>query len=246
MTRRARLIVAAVVAAGVSWLVPWALAPAPFHYAPPMATLETAAFAVAAAAPEEAAGTEPATTDEGADAALAESEAETPSGDADATDNEAGALPALPELPAGAGAEKAAPDWAARLAALAPLGEAGAGFSSGAPDFSLPETGGGAGGAGGAPVVGQSEGPQLLAPPDPAAYYPYAARANGTTGNTLVRLSVGGDGAVTAVEVVESAPPGVFEDAARRLGRALRFRPAMANGRPVPARVELRLNWRLD
>ncbi|MBP5232698.1 MAG: hypothetical protein J6333_04770, partial [Planctomycetes bacterium] len=135
MTPRRRMLIAAVVAAGVSWLVPWALAPAPFHYAPPMATLETAAFAVAAAAPAKAEQAESATTNDGADTALAEADAETSSADADAAanDDDTGAVPALPELPAGAGAEKAAPDWAARLAALAPLGEAGAGFSSGAP-----------------------------------------------------------------------------------------------------------------
>jgi protein TonB len=68
----------------------------------------------------------------------------------------------------------------------------------------------------------------------------------GTTGSSRIALTVDAGGRVTAVEVLDSEPAGVFEQAARRLGRALSFRPALREGRPVAARVTLRLVWRLE
>ncbi|MFO8014402.1 MAG: energy transducer TonB [Phycisphaerae bacterium] len=95
-------------------------------------------------------------------------------------------------------------------------------------------------------AVRPSRGPVLIRPPDLSAYYPRRARMRGTTGATRVRLTVDSDGRVTAVEVLESSPAGVFEHAARRVGRSLSFRPALREGRPVPARATLRLVWRLE
>jgi len=86
----------------------------------------------------------------------------------------------------------------------------------------------------------------LLRPPDLAEYYPRRARMRGTTGSTRLRLTVDADGRVADVEVLDATPTGVFEHAARRVGRSLSFRPALRNGRPVPARVTLRLVWRLE
>jgi len=97
------------------------------------------------------------------------------------------------------------------------------------------------------PAVGRpSRGPVLLRPPDLSDYYPRRARMRGTTGVTRLRLTVDADGRVRDVEVLESSPAGVFEQAARRVGRSLSFRPALRDGRPVPARVTLRLVWRLE
>ena len=93
---------------------------------------------------------------------------------------------------------------------------------------------------------GLNHGPLLIEPPDLAAYYPYSARQRGITGVSVVRVSVSAEGAVTAVELLESSPEGVFDDAARRLGRSLRFRPAHLNGKPAAVRTRVKLNWRLD
>ena len=99
-----------------------------------------------------------------------------------------------------------------------------------------------------APVRGPvrvSRGPMLVRPPDLSEYYPRRARMRGTTGSTQIHLTVDVAGKVTAVEVQASSPSGVFEQAARRVGQSLSFRPALRLGRPVPARVTLRLVWRL-
>jgi len=108
-----------------------------------------------------------------------------------------------------------------------------------------------AGGSGQArePVRGPvrtSRGPVLIKPPDTSAYYPRRARMRGTTGSTRIELTVNASGGVTDVAVLDSTPAGVFEQAARRLGHVLSFRPALRQGRPVPARVTLRLVWRLE
>jgi protein TonB len=86
----------------------------------------------------------------------------------------------------------------------------------------------------------------LIEPPDLAAYYPRRARMQGVAGTTRIRLTLAADGRVTEVEVLDSTPPGVFEMAARRVGEALQFRPAVRDGRPVAARVSLNLVWRLE
>jgi len=89
-------------------------------------------------------------------------------------------------------------------------------------------------------------GPVLFEPPDLSAYYPYRARIDGVTGRTRVRVTVDADGGVLSVRVLSSAPAGVFETAARRVCRTLRFRPALRDGRPVAAAVLLNLVWRLE
>lgn len=77
-------------------------------------------------------------------------------------------------------------------------------------------------------------------------FYPRAARLRGLTGSTRVRLGIGADGAVTAVTVLASQPEGVFEAAAERLARSLRYRPALRAGAPVPSEVETVITWTLQ
>jgi len=91
-----------------------------------------------------------------------------------------------------------------------------------------------------------SQWPQLLEPPDLSAYYPQGARAGNLTGFSLLRVSVTAEGTVQTVEVLESSPAEVFDAAARRVGKTLRFRPARVAGKPVAVRTRVKLNWRLD
>ncbi len=91
-----------------------------------------------------------------------------------------------------------------------------------------------------------SSEPVLIRPPDLSAYYPYRARLKSITGQTEVRLQVSAQGDVTAVEVLSSTPPQVFDQAAQRVCRALRFQPARREGRPVVSAVRLTLVWRLE
>ena len=69
--------------------------------------------------------------------------------------------------------------------------------------------------------------------------YPAAARANGVEGRVVVRYDVTAAGTVANAVVVESEPPGVFDDAALNAVRSWRFRPMVEGGEaaPAPARV---------
>ena len=93
---------------------------------------------------------------------------------------------------------------------------------------------------------GVERGPVCLEPPDLSAYYPRRARLRGTTGRTTVRLTVGRDGQVTDVQVVRSTPEGVFDLAAARVARSLRFLPARRDDKPVATTVSMDLVWRLE
>ncbi len=83
---------------------------------------------------------------------------------------------------------------------------------------------------------------ELLHQPDPELYYPPSARRRGQEGESVLVVEVLPSGAVGGIELRQSSPPGVFEAAARRWARALRFAPHDGS-EAVP--VPLRLTWRL-
>lgn len=56
-----------------------------------------------------------------------------------------------------------------------------------------------------------------------AAAYPRSALKNGTTGRVKARLTVGEGGDVIDVEILESSPPGVFDDAVTKAVKQYRF-----------------------
>jgi len=74
-------------------------------------------------------------------------------------------------------------------------------------------------------------------------YYPRSAKLRGVTGTTRVRIAIAADGRVSAVTVVESTPAGVFERAAERLVRSLRYRPALLAGQAVASEQETVIAW---
>jgi TonB family protein len=80
---------------------------------------------------------------------------------------------------------------------------------------------------------------------DLTRFYPRAARRQGLRGTSVVRLAIAADGAVTAVAVERSEPAGAFEEAAQRLGRSLRYRPALRGGAPVASTQHLTIDWTL-
>jgi TonB family protein len=90
------------------------------------------------------------------------------------------------------------------------------------------------------------EPPELLSVLDLARFYPRPARLRELTGESVVRLSITASGAVSACVVVSSAPAGVFDAAAERLGGSLRFRPARRGGRTVASTHALRIVWTLE
>lgn len=107
-----------------------------------------------------------------------------------------------------------------------------------------------AGGAdGGAAALGREpgyQGPALHQPPNLARFYPQTARLKAITGATTLSLCLDAKGRVEAAQITRSHPPGVFEVAAQRVARTLRFHPATQAGRAVPSEFTLTIQWQLE
>lgn len=82
-----------------------------------------------------------------------------------------------------------------------------------------------------------------LQPPDLRRFYPQAARARGLGGSSRIRIAIDAQGRVSGVEVLASEPPGVFDQAARRVGAALRYEPARQGSRTLASSEILILRW---
>ncbi len=63
--------------------------------------------------------------------------------------------------------------------------------------------------------------------------YPERALADGLPGKVTLRLKIDHNGELREAKVTEAEPPGVFEDAALKAVRALKFKPAVRNGLAV-------------
>lgn len=78
--------------------------------------------------------------------------------------------------------------------------------------------------------------------------YPYKAARRGIEGWVKVRFEVTEKGSVNKVEVIESEPPGMFDNAAVRAVNRWRFKPRIIDGKAVPGEatqvVEFKLNRR--
>ncbi|MCX7375068.1 MAG: energy transducer TonB [Alphaproteobacteria bacterium] len=76
--------------------------------------------------------------------------------------------------------------------------------------------------------------------------YPESARLMGQQGTVTVRITVGPDGRVQTVDVLQSPGFSTLEDAARRAALGLRFRPALRNGEPVQGQITTGYVFRLQ
>jgi protein TonB len=83
--------------------------------------------------------------------------------------------------------------------------------------------------------------PAALRKPQPA--YPARAEEQGVAGRVVVRLHLEADGSISRTEVMSVAPAGVYGEMFRKATlyalRDARFRPALRNGQPVRAVVEI-------
>ena len=95
-------------------------------------------------------------------------------------------------------------------------------------------------------IGADSRPPVLLYQPDLATYYPSRARRSGITGSTKLLLDIDSMGRVTNIKIVKSVPSGVFERAARRAAKRLKYKPSSRNGRPQAAKVSMEFIWKLD
>lgn len=84
-------------------------------------------------------------------------------------------------------------------------------------------------------------------PPKPvsrkAPQYPDRARKKGISGRVVLSVLIDASGNVSDVRVVESEPPGVFDEAAVAAVKTWRFQPAMYEGNPVAIRVTQPLSF---
>ena len=75
--------------------------------------------------------------------------------------------------------------------------------------------------------------------------YPVEAKDKKVEGYVRVAYDVSADGSVTNVRVVDSDPPGVFDEAAVAAVRGWRFHPAIHDGKPVVKELVSRVSFKL-
>lgn len=90
------------------------------------------------------------------------------------------------------------------------------------------------------------EPPVLLAALDLRRFYPRQALVRRIEGQTVLRLELDVSGTVRQSTIVSSVPAGVFDDAALRLARQLRFSAAKRAGEAVPAIFSQTIHWTIE
>lgn len=76
--------------------------------------------------------------------------------------------------------------------------------------------------------------------------YPKSAKQRGIQGHVVLSLLINVDGAVDRVQVLESVPAGVFDDAAVVGIKSWRFSPAIYQGAPVKTWVKQKIRFGLQ
>ena len=76
--------------------------------------------------------------------------------------------------------------------------------------------------------------------------YPTRARSRGLEGHVLFSMVVSAEGRLSEVTLLESEPPGVFDDAARGAIESMRCDPAQYQGRPVRVRIQKPVRFELE
>jgi protein TonB len=76
--------------------------------------------------------------------------------------------------------------------------------------------------------------------------YPSNAKRSGIEGRVIVRILIGKNGKAEKMEVVESEPEGIFDEAALKSLKYWQFRPGILGGELVPTWVKIPLTFALD
>lgn len=80
-----------------------------------------------------------------------------------------------------------------------------------------------------------------------APMYPPGAQARGQEGWVLLEFTVTESGAVTDATVVESQPPGVFDEAAKRAVLKFKYKPRVENGKPIAVQhIQHLISFKMD
>ena len=75
--------------------------------------------------------------------------------------------------------------------------------------------------------------------------YPIVAKENNLEGTVTVKVTVGEDGTVEDVTVLDSSDP-IFEDPALEAATLCQFKPAKLEGKPTKSRVAIPYQFRLE
>lgn len=79
-----------------------------------------------------------------------------------------------------------------------------------------------------------------------APKYPRAAQRRNTSGWVDMGFTVARDGTVHSIEIIDSSPGTVFDEAATKAVSQWRFEPVIENGEPVEKRAAVRMAFSLD
>ena len=79
----------------------------------------------------------------------------------------------------------------------------------------------------------------------PSAPYPVAALRNGESGTVMLRITVGPDGVPSGIALARSSGSRTLDRAAMGAVKSWRFTPAMRNGQPVSATVQVPVAYNL-
>ena len=71
--------------------------------------------------------------------------------------------------------------------------------------------------------------------PDPNDYYPDDSKRNGEEGRPIVHVCADAKGRVSSAEILTSSGHPSLDTNAIKYAKAIRFKPALENGQPVPA-----------
>jgi protein TonB len=69
--------------------------------------------------------------------------------------------------------------------------------------------------------------------PDPSDYYPEVSRRNGEEGRAVVKVCVNVAGKVDSAEIANTTGHPLLDEAALKVARAMKFKPATSEGKPV-------------
>ncbi|MBB5055791.1 TonB family protein [Granulicella aggregans] len=84
--------------------------------------------------------------------------------------------------------------------------------------------------------------PKIIGQVDPE--YPAQGRVDKVNGTVVVGVTVGSDGAVKETHIVDSLRDD-FDESAQKAVRQYRFEPALADGKPVEAKVQVQVDFRI-
>ena len=76
--------------------------------------------------------------------------------------------------------------------------------------------------------------------------YPYRAKRMNISGHIKIQFDVGNDGTVGAMRILESVPPGVFDDAVLQVVQKWQFKPGEIMGDQVVTRMVKKIIFNLE